>query len=46
MDEVLRRVSGDAPARELALDTPGTDFQRRVWQALTEIPRGETRSYG
>ncbi len=23
----------------------GTEFQRRVWQALTEIPYGETRSY-
>lgn len=24
----------------------GTDFQTRVWQALCEIPYGETRSYG
>lgn len=24
----------------------GTDFQRRVWQALTEIPYGHTISYG
>lgn len=23
----------------------GTDFQRLVWQALTEIPAGETRTY-
>jgi len=23
----------------------GTEFQRRVWSALTEIPYGETRSY-
>lgn len=23
----------------------GTDFQQRVWAALTEIPYGETRSY-
>lgn len=23
----------------------GTDFQRQVWQALTEIPAGETRTY-
>ena len=23
----------------------GTDFQRQVWTALTEIPAGETRSY-
>jgi AraC family transcriptional regulator of adaptative response/methylated-DNA-[protein]-cysteine methyltransferase len=46
VEEVLRRVAGETPARELALDTPGSDFQRRVWAALTEIPRGETRSYG
>ena len=25
---------------------PGTSFQREVWQALREIPYGETRSYG
>jgi len=23
----------------------GTEFQRRVWSALTKIPRGQTRSY-
>jgi AraC family transcriptional regulator of adaptative response/methylated-DNA-[protein]-cysteine methyltransferase len=27
------------------LDLRGTAFQLRVWQALQEIPRGETRSY-
>ncbi|GHF46785.1 AraC family transcriptional regulator of adaptative response/methylated-DNA-[protein]-cysteine methyltransferase [Deinococcus metalli] len=29
----------------LTTDVPGTDFQRRVWAALREIPRGETRTY-
>ncbi len=24
---------------------PGTDFQKKVWKALQEIPYGETRSY-
>ena len=28
------------------LDPRGTDFQKRVWQALLTIPYGETRSYG
>jgi len=28
-----------------ALDLRGTVFQLRVWQALRQIPRGETRSY-
>ncbi|MEO7931786.1 MAG: methylated-DNA--[protein]-cysteine S-methyltransferase [Chthoniobacterales bacterium] len=32
---------------DLALDwQQGTPFQRRVWQALLEIPFGETISYG
>ncbi len=29
----------------VALDFNGTDFQKKVWQALLEIPFGETRSY-
>lgn len=29
----------------VALDFAGTDFQKRVWRALLEIPFGETRSY-
>ncbi|MGO2131330.1 MAG: methylated-DNA--[protein]-cysteine S-methyltransferase [Halomonas sp.] len=31
---------------DLPLAATGTDFQHRVWQALTDIPFGETRSYG
>ncbi len=31
---------------DLALAPQGTAFQRRVWQALTRIPYGETVSYG
>jgi methylated-DNA-[protein]-cysteine S-methyltransferase len=30
---------------ELPLDFAGTEFQRRVWEALLTIPFGETRSY-
>jgi O6-methylguanine-DNA--protein-cysteine methyltransferase len=30
---------------ELSLELAGSDFQRRVWSALLEIPFGETRSY-
>jgi methylated-DNA-[protein]-cysteine S-methyltransferase len=29
----------------MALDLKGTDFQLRCWNALLEIPYGETRSY-
>ncbi|HEX7582646.1 MAG TPA: methylated-DNA--[protein]-cysteine S-methyltransferase, partial [Gaiellaceae bacterium] len=30
---------------ELPLDLAGTDFQRRAWLALAEIPYGGTRTY-
>ncbi|MDY0830831.1 MULTISPECIES: methylated-DNA--[protein]-cysteine S-methyltransferase [unclassified Pseudomonas] len=30
---------------ELELDFAGTDFQKKVWQALLTIPFGQTRSY-
>lgn len=31
---------------DLPLDPSGTEFQRRVWSALTKIPFGATRTYG
>lgn len=32
---------------DIKFDTSqGTDFQRRVWQALRDIPYGETKTYG
>ena len=31
---------------EVRLSLQGTDFQLRDWQALLQIPYGETRSYG
>jgi O-6-methylguanine DNA methyltransferase len=30
---------------DLPLKPEGTDFQKKVWEALTKIPYGETRSY-
>ncbi len=30
----------------IELDLRGTSFQKRVWAALLEIPKGEVRSYG
>jgi AraC family transcriptional regulator of adaptative response/methylated-DNA-[protein]-cysteine methyltransferase len=35
----------EALTSKTALDLRGTVFQLRVWQALRDIPRGETRSY-
>ncbi|BDX30970.1 methylated-DNA--protein-cysteine methyltransferase [Mycobacterium antarcticum] len=49
-EDVVRQLeayfSGDLVDFDLHLDMVGTDFQRRVWTALTTIPYGETRSYG
>lgn len=38
--------AGERRRFDLALAPRGTDFQRRVWRALTEIPYGKTTSYG
>ncbi len=37
--------AGDLRRFELPLDLRGTPFQLRVWEALLDIPYGETRSY-
>jgi len=37
--------AGERTQFELPLDISGTDFQRRAWRALLEIPFGETRTY-
>jgi methylated-DNA-[protein]-cysteine S-methyltransferase len=37
---------GKRKSFSLDLDLVGTDFQKNVWEALLEIPFGETRSYG
>jgi methylated-DNA-[protein]-cysteine S-methyltransferase len=39
--------AGDLEAvNELNVSTGGTEFQARVWQALRDIPTGQTMSYG
>jgi AraC family transcriptional regulator of adaptative response/methylated-DNA-[protein]-cysteine methyltransferase len=43
---VLTRMQGQALPEELSLDLRATAFQRRVWEELQRIPRGETRTYG
>jgi methylated-DNA-[protein]-cysteine S-methyltransferase len=43
----LERYREDPDARfDLPLLVEGTDFQRRLWDALCEIPRGKTLTYG
>jgi AraC family transcriptional regulator of adaptative response/methylated-DNA-[protein]-cysteine methyltransferase len=48
-EELVARVVGFVEAPALGLDLPldirGTAFQKRVWQALREIPSGNTASY-
>ena len=39
-------VDDPASDPELALDLRGTEFERRVWGVLREIPPGETTHYG
>jgi methylated-DNA-[protein]-cysteine S-methyltransferase len=43
----LERYREDPDARfDLPLRIEGSEFQRRLWQALREIPRGRTMTYG
>lgn len=46
-DALGRYFAGDMDAlADVPRRVAGTGFQRAVWQALTEIPAGETRTYG
>jgi len=38
--------AGELQEFDLSLRLLGTEFQRRVWNALRTIPYGETRTYG
>jgi AraC family transcriptional regulator of adaptative response/methylated-DNA-[protein]-cysteine methyltransferase len=42
---LTRLMEGREANPSLPLDIRATAFQRRVWEALQKIPRGETRSY-
>jgi len=42
---ILAAMTDHPAAGELPLDVRATAFQARVWRALRQIPRGETRSY-
>ena len=45
-EQLAAYFSGERVDFDLPLDARGTPFQQRVWQALTEIPYGRTRTYG
>jgi AraC family transcriptional regulator, regulatory protein of adaptative response / methylated-DNA-[protein]-cysteine methyltransferase len=48
-EKLIAKVVGFVEAPKIGLDLPldvqGTAFQKRVWQALREIPAGSTASY-
>lgn len=44
-DQLAQYFEGKRTAFDIPLSYPGTDFQRKVWQALQTIPYGQTRSY-
>ncbi|WP_020612194.1 methylated-DNA--[protein]-cysteine S-methyltransferase [Sediminispirochaeta bajacaliforniensis] len=44
-EELKEYFEGTRRSFDLPLDSQGTPFQKRVWEALLDIPYGETRSY-
>ena len=50
LKEAIKRLNeyfdGKRNSFDLPLAPEGTEFQNKVWNALKEIPLGETRSYG
>jgi methylated-DNA-[protein]-cysteine S-methyltransferase len=44
--QLAEYFAGQRKTFTVALDFAGTDFQKKVWQALLAIPFGQTRSYG
>jgi methylated-DNA-[protein]-cysteine S-methyltransferase len=45
-EQLDQYFAGERREFDLELDPHGTEFERRVWEALREIPYGETQSYG
>ena len=45
-DQLKAYFKGELKTFDLDLDLKGTEFQKKVWQALTAIPYGKTTSYG
>ena len=44
-EELCEYFEGKRKTFDIPLHLVGTDFQKQVWEALLEIPYGETRSY-
>ncbi len=46
LDELREYFAGTRRAFDVSVAPTGTEFQRRVWKVISEIPFGETVSYG
>jgi methylated-DNA-[protein]-cysteine S-methyltransferase len=46
VEQLEAYFAGQRTDFDVELNLMGSEFQRRVWQALLTIPYGETRSYG
>ncbi len=44
--QLIEYFDGQRKTFSIPLDFRGTDFQKKVWEALLTIPYGETRTYG
>ena len=44
-EQLLEYLGGSRTTFDLPLNPNGTEFQKKVWNALCDIPYGETRSY-
>ena len=44
-DQIAGYLAGRRTTFDLQLDPGGSEFQRRVWAALAEVPFGQTRTY-
>lgn len=45
-EEVLEYLKEERKCFDIPLRPDGTAFQKRIWEALQQIPWGETRTYG
>ncbi len=45
IEQILEYLASERTHFDVPLDLRGTPFQRAVWDALLEIPYGESRSY-
>lgn len=43
--EIMEYLKGERTSFDIAYELDGTAFQKKVWEELTKIPYGETRTY-